>query len=188
MPDNMRRSLEPLMEIEGVSVRVPGLDYAVAKLSEKAPDMQYNVKEEIFTVSRISLERTEKGSLSVKVPHNVVRDLEKRELCLSEEKNPEGKTVAMSLEEGDVRTLAKVLAAWARYSPSGFDFDAVAEEKVAKAIIRIAGIGADPAIVRVEPDDIYSSELMREIDLIVGADSGARERITDFMRGRRKAR
>ena len=181
MPEEVRSSLQPLLEVQGVSVKVPGADYAVAKTSEKAPDMKYDVKEEMFTIEKISLEKTAKGELVVQVPPEVIRNFDEKKLCLSDEKDVQGKTVAIKLEEGDIKTLAKVLAAWARYSPSGFHFDADAEEKVAKAVIRIVGVGVEDAFVRLEEDEISSRALEDEISMIIGNDTEARDRIMKFI-------
>jgi hypothetical protein len=188
MPEAVRSSLGPLLEVQGVSVKVPGADYALASVSENARNVRYDLKEDVFTIDKIALEKTKKGELVVKVPSDVVRDFDKKKLCLSEEKDPGGKTVAMKLAEGDVKVLANVLAAWAKYSPSGFHLDAAAEEKVAKAVIRLIGVGMQDAVVRLEEEEIYSKALESEIDAIVGADSEAKSRIMEYIRGRGAAR
>ena len=184
MPEEMRGSLEPLLEIEGVSVTVPGADYAVAGTQEEGPRMNYDVKDEIFTIDDISLEKTEEGSLVVRVPPSAEKDLEKKALCLSRVKDLEGKTVEERLREGDPATLAKVLAEGARYSAVGFKFSKEAEGEVARAVIRIMGVGMEDAVVRFEEKELKSEALEEELQRIVGDDEEAWTRIRGFIHPR----
>ena len=184
MPEEIKSSLEPLLEVEGVSVTVPGADYAVAGTQEDAPRLDYDVKDEIFTIDEISLEKTEKGSLVLRVPSSAEKDLNKKTLCFSKAKDPEGKTVEDRLLEGDPATIAKVLAEWARYSTVGFDFSKEDEAKVAKAVIRIVGVGVEDRVVKIEDNEVRSEALEEELRKIIGDDEEAWTRVLEFIHPR----
>lgn len=181
MPEELRVSLEPLLEVEGVKIEVPGADYAVAKDSKVAPIMEYDVKDEIFTIDEITLEKKKTGELLMYVPRNVKKDFSQKVLCLGSEKDALGKTIKQRLEEGDVKALAMVLAEWARYEKVGFKFSVETEEVVAKAVIRAVGVGVGDAVVRLEDSEVSSKALEDEISKIVGGDKKAWNSIMEFI-------
>lgn len=181
LPKELQVSAGVLLEVKGVAVEVPGTEYAVAKTSEKVPEMMYNVTDNLFTIDEITLEKKKTGELLVRVPQHVEKDLNGKKLCLSREKNNEGKTIKERLEDGDIKALAMVLAEWARYEKTGFKFGSESEEVVAKALIRIVGVGVETAVVRLEENETNSKILENEIGKIIGDDEEAWSSIMNFM-------
>ena len=181
LPEELKVSVESLLEVEGVGVEVPGTDYAVAAGSDKAPVMNYDVKDEIFTIDKITLEKKKTGELLVHVPKGAKKDFGEKVLCLSLAKDETGKTVKEKLSEGDIKMLAMVLAEWARYSGSEFKFSKDTDEAVAKAVIRIIGVGVEDSFVRLEDSQLSSKALEDEIKAIVGDDTEAWDSIMEFI-------
>ncbi|MDP8299301.1 MAG: hypothetical protein P9L88_05305 [Candidatus Tantalella remota] len=188
VPENVRGSLDQLFEVEGVSLSIPGVDYVVPGIEDLAAQEQTVIEENLFTIDRISLEKTACGKFVSRVPPDVVNDLDRKLLCFSSSPDAFGKTVAVKLEEGCVATLAKVLVKWASYSRMGFDFDKETEEKVVKAVIRAVGVGVEDAFVMLEESEMSSGELEAEIKKIIGNDQDAMSRIYGFIGSRGETR
>lgn len=181
LPEELKASIEPLLEVEGVGIEVPGTDYAVAKGSEVAPIMKYDVNDKLFTIDEITLEKKRTGEIVVHVPRGAKKDFSEKVLCLNKTKDDMGRTIRGRLESGDVEILAMVLSEWARYKRAGFKFDSESEGIVAKAVIRIVGVGVGDAVVRLETSEMSSKALEDEISRIVGDDKEAWDSIMEFI-------
>ena len=181
MPEELKPSLEKLMDVVDVEVKVPGVDFAIAERSKGAPTQKYDVKEEIFTINKITLEKTPRGALVVRVPSGAKKDLDEKVLCLSKEKNEKGLCIEERIKQGEVEAIAMVLAEWAKYASSGFVFDEETEVVMAKAIIKVVGVGMENSLVRLENEESTALILEGEVKKIIGDDADAWERIRGFM-------
>ncbi|NQT32515.1 MAG: hypothetical protein HQ594_02445 [Candidatus Omnitrophica bacterium] len=177
MPESLQPALKQLLEVEGVEVMVPGAEFAVAKSFGEVPGMKYDVKEEVFSIDKIILKKAENGNFTIHIPSDVRKDFEDKNLSLSSKKGKNGKTVEQNLIEGDVETLAMVLAERARYDACGFEFDDSTASRVAKAIIKVVGIRTKSPLVRLDSGEIAEVSLESEIIKIVGDDAEALEEI-----------
>jgi hypothetical protein len=186
VPEQFHAPLEQLLEVEGIEVRVPGTDYAIAEISTNTPSRHYDVAEEIFTIDAITLEKTTEDKFEVHVPASALKDFTQKVLRLTDKKGVDGKTIAQRVEEGEIEVLAMVLSEWARYNACGFSFDKDTESTVVKAVIKVAGIGLRSRAVRVIDKTIEDEQpaavlLENEIRKIVGEDQQAWDRIMEFM-------
>jgi len=186
VPWPLQKPLEQLLDVKGVDVKVPGTDFAVAKASLAVPSRLYNVEDILFTIDAITLDKVNDGEFEIRVPAEAKKDFENKVLCLAKIKDKHGKTIEDKLLEGDVETLAMVLAEWARYAVCGFSFDKETESTMAKAIVKVVGVGAQSKVVRIvdnglKRDELGTVLLEKEIDKIVGEDKEAKERIMTYI-------
>jgi hypothetical protein len=176
-----RIALDQLSEVEGVAVSIPGAEFAISAGDNDQPSSKYEVEDNVFTIDSISLEKTARGGFVSRIPSDAKDAYETKTLSFCSEKDAEGKTVALRIEEGCAETLAKVLAKWAKYSSLGFDFDRDTEEKVIKAVIKFIGIGTGDVLVRLEEAEMSSGVLEREIAKIIGEDEATMTKIAKFI-------
>jgi hypothetical protein len=153
MPEDLRRPLEEALKVKGVDIDITGdraVDVAVAKVSKKAPEIAYRVKEKLFTIDGITLRKTHDGRLEIRVPITVQRHFLRKELSLLKE-------VRNKLIRGDPdasrKILAKVIAESTRYEPCGFFLDRSSQRTVTRAV------DAQVAIDLKELIDSVSSQL-----------------------------
>ncbi len=186
VPTSLQKPLEQLLDVKGIDVKVPGTDFAVAKASLAAPSRLYNVEDILFTIDNITLDKVNENEFEIHVPSEARKDFEDKVLCLAKIKDKRGKTIEDKLLEGDVETLAMVLAEWARYAVCGFKFDKETEDIVARAVVKAVGVGVKSKVVRIVDNGLKRDEfgavlLEKEIDKIVGEDKEAKKRIMRFI-------
>ncbi|MGB2600280.1 MAG: hypothetical protein WBC99_07555, partial [Candidatus Omnitrophota bacterium] len=178
--DTIRRDLpevwvpvERLLKVKGVELVLAGnaaVDIAVFKATGVAPSTLYGIKESMFALDdNVKVVKTEDGKLILQVLNGGRNDFERKQLSLTD-------SVKKTLETGDtetrIETLAKVLAKWARYNASGFNFEDTSQDTVVQALFSIATAIEARTNIR---------QLEDSIDALVAEDTAARMSITAFI-------
>jgi hypothetical protein len=173
LPEALKASVKDMLEVKEVELMLAGnaaVDIAVFKATRVAPSTLYKVDESIFSMDdNVKIIKTEEGKLKLQVQNGGREDFEGKQLSLTE-------SVKNTFETGDmaerIETLAKVLAEWARYNATGFDFEGASQNTVVQALFSITTAIEARTNIR---------QLESSIDELVGADNEARSKITAFI-------
>lgn len=169
--DEARSALNKLDQVEGVAVSIPGFEYAIGVNADRSAIPEYEVEDNIFTIDAILLEKTVSGEFISRIPASAKDSLDKKTLCLLFQKDAGGNTIASKIQNGCPRTIATVLAKWAKYASLGFDFDKDTDNIMSKGLVMLANSKAK------YPETSFETEIRK----IIGDDKEALQRISVFM-------